>query len=209
MLTSEGARTGLITTEGSEDTLLVTRGAYGRWSGLTEEGIKNPVRTDRAPALVEDRCDRRRARTRRLRRRGGRGADLVAAGVRFLVEEKKVEAIAVSFLWSFFNPGHERAVRDLIGKVAAGPCHAVERHQPVPGEYERLRRRSSTPMPDGSRGLPELAEAAAWRERLSGPDHGHAGYGGLLPAGEAAERAVGMIECVRPPASSARNFWAS
>ena len=52
LLTRGGARTGLITTEGFEDTLLVTRGAYGRWAGLAEEGLKHPVKTDRAPSLV-------------------------------------------------------------------------------------------------------------------------------------------------------------
>ena len=42
LLERKGARTGLITTAGFEDTLLVTRGAYGRWSGLSEEGLKHP-----------------------------------------------------------------------------------------------------------------------------------------------------------------------
>ncbi|MDE0382217.1 MAG: hypothetical protein OXI20_23525, partial [Rhodospirillales bacterium] len=42
LLTRSGARTGLITTEGFEDTLVITRGAYGRWAGLTEDGIKHP-----------------------------------------------------------------------------------------------------------------------------------------------------------------------
>ncbi len=36
LLTADGARTGLLTTAGFEDTLRVTRGAYGRWAGLPE-----------------------------------------------------------------------------------------------------------------------------------------------------------------------------
>ena len=52
LLTRHGARTGLLTTEGFEDTLLITRGAYGRWGGLSEDGIKHPVATDRAEPLV-------------------------------------------------------------------------------------------------------------------------------------------------------------
>ena len=43
LLTRDGACTGLLTTEGFEDTLLITRGAYGRWGGLSEDGIKHPV----------------------------------------------------------------------------------------------------------------------------------------------------------------------
>jgi len=41
VLTREGAKVGLITTQGFEDTLLMTRGAYGRWGGLTEDRIKH------------------------------------------------------------------------------------------------------------------------------------------------------------------------
>ena len=43
LLTRSGSTTGLITTAGFEDTLLVTRGAYGRWAGQPEEWIKHPV----------------------------------------------------------------------------------------------------------------------------------------------------------------------
>ena len=47
ILTGDGSRTGLITTAGFEDTLSMTRGAYGRWGGLTEDEIKHPIMTDR------------------------------------------------------------------------------------------------------------------------------------------------------------------
>src|SRR5947207_1386001 len=47
ILTRQGSLTGLITTAGFEDSLLITRGAYGRWGGLTEDEIKHPVMTDR------------------------------------------------------------------------------------------------------------------------------------------------------------------
>ena len=56
ILTREGARTGLITTRGLEDTVLMTRGAYGRWGGLTEDRVKHPVKTERAPPLVAPDC---------------------------------------------------------------------------------------------------------------------------------------------------------
>src|SRR6185437_335005 len=52
ILTRAGTRTGLITTLGFEDTLLTTRGAYGRWGGLSEDRIKHPVKTERAAPLV-------------------------------------------------------------------------------------------------------------------------------------------------------------
>jgi N-methylhydantoinase A len=56
ILTRESARTGLITTRRFEDTVLMTRGAYGRWGGLTEDRIKHPVKTERAPPLVAPDC---------------------------------------------------------------------------------------------------------------------------------------------------------
>src|SRR6185503_2328918 len=52
VLTRDGAATGLITTAGFEDTLLVTRGAYGRWAGQPEEIIKHPVASQRPDPLV-------------------------------------------------------------------------------------------------------------------------------------------------------------
>lgn len=35
--------TGILTTRGYEDTLFATRGAFGRWSGLTEDEKRNPT----------------------------------------------------------------------------------------------------------------------------------------------------------------------
>ncbi len=49
ILTRETARTGLIATRGFDNTVLMTRGAHGRWGGLTEDRIKRPVKTERAP----------------------------------------------------------------------------------------------------------------------------------------------------------------
>ena len=47
-----GARTGLITAEGFEDTLQRTHGANGRWAGQTEDQIKHHVASDRPEPLV-------------------------------------------------------------------------------------------------------------------------------------------------------------
>src|SRR3954463_1385454 len=46
------ARAGVITTRGFEDTLFAMRGGYGRWSGLTEDEKRNPIETDKLPAIV-------------------------------------------------------------------------------------------------------------------------------------------------------------
>jgi len=199
VFTREGTRTGLIATEGFEDTILVTRGAYGRWSGLTEEGIKNPVKTDRAPALVETSAIAGVAE--RLDCDGDvvTPLDLAQAerAIRFLVEDRKVEAIAVSLLWSFSNPSHELAIRDLIGKVAPETYVTISSDiAPVPGEYER----TSTAVINAyagriTRDYLNALEGLLGENGYHGQTMVMQGYGGLLPIEEAASRAVGMIEC--------------
>jgi N-methylhydantoinase A len=198
LLTRDGSRTGLIATEGFEDTLLVTRGAYGRWSGLTEDGIKDPVSSDRAPSLVDpaaivgvsERIDCDGEVVTPL------DTAAVERAVRHLVGERQVEAIAVSFLWSFFNPAHEQAVREIIRRVAPDTYVTLSSDiAPVPGEYER----TSTTVINAYAGritrdyltsLEHLLQQAGYR----GQTMVMQGYGGLLPVEEAADRAVGMIE---------------
>ena len=199
ILTRDGARTGLITTLGFEDTLLTTRGAYGRWGGLSEDRVKHPVRTERAPPLVDPDCIVGVAE-----RADYKGAILqeldepaAEAAIRFLLSEKGVEALAVSFLWSFYNSENERKVRRLIQRIAPDVyCTLSSEIAPIPGEYER----SSTTVinayagritSDYLRSLQTLLQKAGYR----GPVMVMQGYGGLLPAQEAANRSIGMLEC--------------
>jgi N-methylhydantoinase A len=199
VLTRDGSRTGLLTTEGFEDTVLVTRGAYGRWGGLTEDRIKHPVKTERAPALVDadaivgiaERVDYKGAILREV------DEAQVEQAVRYLIDRQKVEAIAVSFLWSFYNPANERRVKALIERVAPGVyCTLSSDIAPVPGEYER----SSTTVINAYAGQITRAYLSSLETLLAGtgyrgPVMVMQGYGGLLPAQEAAERSIGMLEC--------------
>ena len=199
LLTRGGAKTGLIATEGFEDTLLVTRGAYGRWAGLAEEGLKHPVKTDRAPPLVP--ADRIRGVPERVDYKGAAIRELdeeaAEAAIRHLVENAGVEALAICLLWSPYNPAHERRVRDIAAAVAPGAYVTISSDiAPVPGEYER----TSTTVINAYAGriahdyIVDLqAQLAA--EGYGGPLLVMQGYGGLLPAEEASNRAVGMIEC--------------
>jgi len=140
ILTRDGARTGLIATRGFEDTVLTTRGAYGRWGGLSEDRIKHPVKTERAPPLVDPDCivgvtERADYKGAILQQLDEAAAE---AAIRFLITEKGVEALAVSFLWSFYNPENERQVRKLIERIAPQVyCTLSSEIAPIPGEYER------------------------------------------------------------------------
>ena len=199
LLTRGGARTGLITTEGFEDTLLVTRGAYGRWAGLAEEGLKHPVKTDRAPSLVP--AERIRGVPERIDYKGAviraLDEDSAEAAIRHLVDVAGVEAIAICLLWSPYNPVHERRIREIAAQAAPGAYVTISSDiAPVPGEYER----TSTTVINAYAGrlahdyVTDL-QAQLAEEGYGGPLLVMQGYGGLLPAEEASSRAVGMIEC--------------
>jgi N-methylhydantoinase A len=199
ILTRDGSRTGLITTRGFEDTVLVTRGAYGRWGGLTEDRIKHPVKTERAPALVDADCIA--GVSERADYKGSILQDLDEAqtetALHYLIEQKNVDAIAVSFLWSFYNPRNEHKVRDILARIAPDVyCSLSSDIAPTPGEYER----TSTTIINAyagrvTREYIQNLETLMSRHGYQGPVLVMQGYGGLLPATEAAQRSIGMLEC--------------
>ena len=199
ILTRDGAETGLITTLGFEDTVLVTRGAYGRWGGLTEDRVKHPVKTDRARPLVDPECIV--GVPERADYKGAILQDLDLAAteraIRFLVDRKRVEAIAISFLWSFYNPENEQKAKEVVHRIAPQVyCTVSSSIAPVPGEYER----SSTTVINAYAGKITQRYLSDLQQQLSrtayrGPIMVMQGYGGLLPAAEAADRSVGMLEC--------------
>jgi len=199
IFTREGAKIGLVTTAGFEDTLLVTRGAYGRWGGLTEDRMKHPVKTERARPLVDPDCIAGVAERTDYKGAILRELDLAETErcLQRLISEHGAEAIAVSFLWSFLNPANERKVRDILARIAPHIyCTLSSDIAPTPGEYER----SSTTVINAYAGCISKAYIRNLEELLKQSGYGGAvmimqGYGGLLPAQEAAERAIGMLEC--------------
>ena len=198
IFTREGAAVGLVTTEGFEDTVLVTRGAYGRWGGLTEDRTKHMVRTERAAPLVEptriagvpERTDYKGEVIRPL--------DEAAAeeALRRLLDSG-AEAVAVCLLWSFRNAANERKVKALLERIAPHVyCTISSDIAPTPGEYERtsttvINAYAGRIARDYLLGLQELLAKEGYR----GPLLIMQGYGGLLPAAEATNRAIGMLEC--------------
>ena len=179
--------------------MLVTRGAYGRWSGLSEEGLKHPVATDRPAPLVP--YDLIRGVTERVDYKGAIIQELdeaeVAESVSYLIDEQQVESVAVALLWSFANPVHEQRIRSVINaRNQAIHVSISSEIAPLPGEYER----TSTTVINAYAGqvvnhyinnLQKLLGELNYR----GPVLVMQGYGGLLPAEQAAGRAVNMVEC--------------
>jgi N-methylhydantoinase A len=138
LLTRSGQRVGLLTTKGHEDALIIGR-TIQKAAGLITEELTNLARLEKADPLVPrqlirgvtERVDYKGATIVALDLDEARRAvvELVAAGI---------EAIAICFLWSFMNPGHEQAVQQMIETEFSGlsvtASHAVA---PVIKEYER------------------------------------------------------------------------
>jgi N-methylhydantoinase A len=191
------ATAGLLVSDGFEDTLFAMRGGYGRWSGLTEEGKRNPIDTDKPDPVVP----------RRLVR-GIRGRTDAQGHVRVPVDPAQVEvalrellaegaeSIGVSLMWSVANTETEDDVAEVVRRVCPQAFFtASSAIAPIVGEYERTSTVALNARlgPVVRRYLDVLAEALR--------DEGFAGvllvmqaYGGLLPFDKAAQGPVGMIE---------------
>lgn len=118
LITGDVAQVGFITTRGHADSISIMN-VEGRYAGLSNDQIQNMSATRKPAPLVP------RHRVREIDERTDyKGAEVVPldvdgvrAEVRALIEDG-VEAIAVSLLWSFRNPGHEQMVRQIISEEA-------------------------------------------------------------------------------------------
>jgi N-methylhydantoinase A len=143
LITRTGAKTALLTTRGHEDAIIIGR-TVQKVAGLSESEIVNVARLAKADPLVprssiygiDERIDRN----------GAVVAPLHLDSTDELVEmlrREGVEAIAISFLWSFLNPDHERGLRDRLMEAGNGngqPSWFVTASSdlaPVIREYER------------------------------------------------------------------------
>jgi N-methylhydantoinase A len=144
LITRTGAKTALLTTRGHEDAIIIGR-TVQKVAGLSESEIINVARLSKADPLVP------RSRILGVDERVDRAGQVVAP-LRLessdeLVETLRregVEAIAISFLWSFLNPEHERSLRDRLAATGGGNCAGPEWFvtassdlAPVIREYER------------------------------------------------------------------------
>jgi N-methylhydantoinase A len=141
LITRRGAKIGLITTRGFEDTVYVMR-AIGRVDGLDELEIKHVTKVTKPTPLVPRRSIR--GIYERIDYRGEIVIPLDQAGVRDcvreLVEEQEVEAVAVCLLFSWMNPAHEQQVATIIRELYPHrglPVTLSHQLAPQMGEYAR------------------------------------------------------------------------
>lgn len=195
IVTWRGAKTGLITTRGHKGVMAIQR-AYGRVVGLSEEETKHILATDKPRSVVSPHLVAEV--TERIDYSGEIVVPLNEAEVRSAAErckQEKVEAVAVCLLWSFMNPEHERSIRSIFCEVAPEISVTLSSDLiPVLGEYERM---ASTILnaflsvtvdryygslagklsADGLKTRPLIVQSS----------------GGLLPIGEATQRAIHSI----------------
>lgn len=195
LLTRSGSKTGLITTLGHEDALIIGR-TVQKVAGLSESEITYLVHLDKAEPLiprplikgVTERVDYKGAEIVPLNERELHRAarELIEAGC---------DAIAVSFLWSFLNPAHEKRVRELIHQgypdVFVSLSHELA---PVIKEYER----TATTAINAYLGQVTGDYLAALNKRLQARGFKHApvimqSTGGVVPLEQAQARAVSLL----------------
>ena len=113
VLTRSGARTGFITTRGFRDLLAMRRGMKtGERYDL--EQAPPPTLVERALTLtVTERVDAKGSIITPLAE-----DEVRAAGETLRAAE--VEAVAVSYLWSFLNPAHELRTREILEETLPG-----------------------------------------------------------------------------------------
>jgi N-methylhydantoinase A len=133
-----GAKTGLITTRGHRDALIMMR-SYGRSAGLPIEKLLHVSRHRKPDPIVPPQLIKEVSE--RVDWAGDVFLPLNEEEARQAIEElvaADVEGIAISFLWGFVNPAHERRVKELVQELAPDVFVSCA-HELIakPGEYER------------------------------------------------------------------------
>jgi N-methylhydantoinase A len=196
ILTRTGARTGLITTRGHEDSIIIGK-VHAKVAGLPERDLVHSSRLKKPDPIVP------RELIRGVSERVDRYGDVVVqlqegevvAAIDSLLAAG-VEAIAVSLLWSFANDRHERRIEQLMAERAPD-VFAVYSHEvaPVLGEYERTATTALTAYvgPRVSGYLQNL-ESRLREEGLGQPMLVMQASGGLTSVSDAARRPIVTLD---------------
>src|SRR5438270_10028354 len=137
LITRAGPKTGLLTTEGFGDTLLIMRGRTTE--GLTEsEAFRASTQSKPDPIIprsvieeVAERIDYKGSVLVRLE------AEEIARAVESLIE-RGVESIAIALLWALANDTHEKELADFIRRHHPSVYLSLSSEvAPYLGEYER------------------------------------------------------------------------
>jgi N-methylhydantoinase A len=196
MLTRTGARTGLITTKGHEDAIIIGK-VYAKVAGLPERDLVHSSRLRKPDPIVP------RSLIRGVTERVDRDGDVIVALQEDEVLEAidsllaaGVEAIAVSLLWSFVNDAHERRIKELLTERAPHLFTAYSHEvAPVLGEYERTATTAITAYVGPKVvGYLERLESQLREEGLAQPLLVMQASGGLTSVLDAAQRPIVTLD---------------
>jgi N-methylhydantoinase A len=196
MLTRTGARTGLITTKGHEDAIIIGK-VYAKVAGLPERDLVHSSRLRKPDPIVP------RSLIRGVTERVDRDGDVIVALQEDEVIEAidsllaaGVEAIAVSLLWSFVNDAHERRIKELLTERAPHLFTAYSHEvAPVLGEYERTATTAITAYVGPKVvGYLERLESQLREEGLAQPLLVMQASGGLTSVLDAAQRPIVTLD---------------
>lgn len=189
LIERKGAKTGLITTEGFIDVLEIGRFQRPK-EGLYDMAVDNP--DPLVPRYlrrgVEERINSRGEVVKPLNEESVRGE------VEFLLSQN-VESIAVSLLFSFLNPEHERRIREIIKEI--DPNVYVSLSSEVAPEFREFERTSTTVLnaylqPILERYIDDLQHKL--RKEYGVEDlRIMLAHGGIMPAETAKEHAVTIV----------------
>jgi len=118
LVTGAVAPTGFITTKGHGDSIFIMN-LEGRYAGLSADQIQAVKHTRKPAPLVSKQMVKEAVE--RIDYKGSVVVELDEDAVRADVEDLRdrgATSIAVSLLWSFRNPVHERRIREIIHEVA-------------------------------------------------------------------------------------------
>ena len=183
-----GRWVGLITTAGFEELVPFARGRKLN----DEDGWLTPPPEIVSPHCimgVRERVDRDGEVVTPLDRDG------VLRAARYLVDEQHVEALAVSFLWSFRNPAHEQEAVEVIREAYPElPVVSGAALHPAVREFERTTFALLNAYVTGAfQGIEQLSEELAARG-LRAPLLLVHSAGGSITVGEARRVPVGLAE---------------
>ncbi|MCZ6562391.1 MAG: hydantoinase/oxoprolinase family protein [Deltaproteobacteria bacterium] len=195
LITRSGAKTGLITTKGFADTLLMMRGRTTE--GLTEaEAFRASAQNKPLPIVPRELIEEV---SERIDYKGSVLIELDTAEAEEVIERlvaRGVESIAVCLLWSLSNDTHEKALEEILSKKFPAIFISLSsRVAPFVGEYERTATTAFNAYigPRISGYLEQLRRVLQEKGLGKGPLVMQA-YGGVLGIEATCKNAVGTIE---------------
>ncbi|GLZ51355.1 hydantoinase/oxoprolinase family protein [Actinomycetospora sp. NBRC 106378] len=189
---------GFLTTKGHRDSIFIMN-VEGRYLGRSPHELQHVLAQDKDHYLLPKR--HALEVTERIDRDGNVIVALDEDEVRTQVEKLRSEgitAIAVSLLWAFRNPVHERRIREIVAEI--DPDIYVALSSEVSPRIREFARNSTTIMSTqvgpGLRDYLANLESSLKQKGLGGPLLVMQSNGGAVAAGEAPQQAISTVGSV-------------